>query len=149
MAKKIQVWRLYGPRLAAVLPVDSKEFVFQVTKGVNQTRSTMTSLLEEMTDVLVQNLQVGRTTKLSNGWTFKPVGKKDGSIEIHVTLGKAMTNAVNSDFRGKWINAQNINKTERDLVEMWNAEHPEDQIEIEDDDATPTEPTTDLTPPTV
>jgi hypothetical protein len=33
-------------------------------------------------------------------------------------------------FRGKWLNPGNINKTEAEIIALWNEEHPDDQIPV-------------------
>ena len=35
---------------------------------------------------------------------------------------------VNANFRGKWVNAENIGKTEAEIIAMWNTAHPGDLI---------------------
>ena len=39
-----------------------------------------------------------------------------------------MDNTVNASFRGKWVNAENIGKTEEQMIELWNLTHPDDPI---------------------
>ncbi len=39
---------------------------------------------------------------------------------------------VNAGFRGTWVNSVNIGKIEADMIEIWNENHPDDQISIED-----------------
>jgi hypothetical protein len=38
--------------------------------------------------------------------------------------------AVNSLFRGKWVNAENIGKSESEMIALWNEEHPSDPINL-------------------
>jgi len=37
--------------------------------------------------------------------------------------------SVNSDFRGQWINVANIDKSEAEMILIWNELHPDDLIE--------------------
>ncbi len=36
---------------------------------------------------------------------------------------------VNDNFRGTWLNAQNINKTEAEIIALWDADNPTNLIE--------------------
>ena len=61
---------------------------------------------------------------------LRPVGKSDGSIEISVRVNPELLRNVNSGFRGAWINAENIGKSEAEMIALWNAAHPDDLIEV-------------------
>ena len=36
---------------------------------------------------------------------------------------------VNAGFRGKWINGENIGKSEAEIIALWNKAHPDDPVE--------------------
>jgi len=38
----------------------------------------------------------------------------------------------NGSFQGKLIHSENVGKTSTDLARLWNEDHPEDQIPIND-----------------
>jgi len=67
---------------------------------------------------------------LPNGTYYRPVGKKDGRINIQVRVNPEINKNVNTNFRGKWRNAANIGVSEAEIVAQWNAAHPEDPIEM-------------------
>ena len=129
MAKKIQAWTEFGPRLEPATPLTDKELVEQITVGSNVSRSSTLGVLYFMDTVLEQALKTGRIVQLPNGTHFRPIGKKDGSIEISVRVNPELARRVNTDFRGKWQNAQNIGKNEEEIIALWNAAHPDDLIE--------------------
>lgn len=128
MAKPIQAWTEFGPRLESATPLGDKELVEQITVGSNESMSSTLAVLTFMDSVLEQALKSGRIVQLPNGTHFRPIGKKDGSIEIAVRVNPELVRRVNADFRGKWQNAQNIGKTEAEIIELWNAAHPDDLI---------------------
>jgi hypothetical protein len=146
MAYHIQAWKKHGPRVVNPKTMESKEFINRLTRGVNQTKGTTLSFLAELDDILVESLQIGRGVKLPNGWTISVSGKKDGTVEINVSVGKEMQDRVNADFNGEWINAQNIGKTNEEICGIWNEDNPNDQITLNgqsDTTSTTTEPTTE------
>ena len=130
MAKKIQAWTEFGPRLEPATPLNDKELIEQITVGSNESMSSALAVLTFMDAVLEQALKSGRIVQLPNGTHFRPIGKKDGSIEITVRVNPELVRRVNADFRGKWVNAQNIDKTEAEIIALWNAAHPDNLIEV-------------------
>lgn len=129
MAKKIEAWTEFGPRLEPATAMTDKELVQQITVGSNESISSTLAVLTFLDTVLEQALMAGRIVQLPNGTHFRPIGKKDGSIEISVRVNPDLVKRLNAEFRGKWLNAQNIGKEEADIVALWNAAHPDDLIE--------------------
>ena len=130
MAKKIQAWTEFGPRLEPATPLTDKELIEQITVGSNESMSSTLAVLAFMDAVLEQALKSGRIVQLPNGTHFRPIGKKDGSIEITVRVNPELVRRVNADFRGKWVNAQNIGLNEAEIIALWNAAHPDNLIEV-------------------
>jgi hypothetical protein len=129
MAKKIQAWRAYGPRVGLGDAVTKQDFIDNIVSATNQSKGSILAVLSEQDVQIESALRAGRIIHLPNGMRIEPVGKKDGWIEIHVRVSPELVNKVNASFRGKWINAENIGKSEAEIMTMWNEEHPDDPIE--------------------
>ncbi len=129
MAKKIQAWRAYGPRIDKGDVVTQEEFIEHVTSATNQSKGSILAVLSEQDVQIEAALRAGRIIRLPNGMRIEPVGTKDGWVEIHVRVSSELVNKVNATFRGKWINAEYIGKSEAEIMTRWNAEHPDDPIE--------------------
>lgn len=129
MAKKIQAWNQFGPKLQAQTPLEPDELIEGLTKGTNQSKGSALGLLAEFDSLMENALKTGRIVHLPNGMFLRPVGKSDGSIEISVRVNPELTRNVNAGFRGAWINAENIGKSEAEIIALWNAAHPDDLIE--------------------
>src|SRR5689334_20129941 len=130
MASKIEAWTEFGPKLEHATPMEDKEFVEQVTVGSNESASSVLAVLTFMDAVLEQALKAGRIVQLPNGMHFRPTGKKDGSVEINVRVDPELVKRINTGFVGKWKNAQNKEKTEAEIIALWNAAHPDDPIQL-------------------
>ena len=128
MAKKIQAWTAYGPRLEPASPMESEELIENIVQATNQSRGSVLAVLAELDVQLESGLKAGRVVKLPNGTHFQPIGKKDGKVNLKVRVNPALTRRINTDFRGKWRNAENIGLTEDRIVAIWNEQHPEDPI---------------------
>jgi len=129
MAQKIKMWRELGPQLASATPMLAEEIIDEIVSGTNQSRGSILAVLSELDVVIEKGLKAGRIVKLPNDTSFRPTGRKDGSIHINLRLNPRITKGVNSDFRGKWLNAANIDKSEDEMVVLWNELHPDDLIE--------------------
>jgi hypothetical protein len=128
MAHKVQASATYGPRIVTSTPMEADEFVEQLVVSTNQSRGSLLAMLAEMESISEIALKSGRIVKLPNGMTLRPTMKRTGHIEIVVKVNKAFTRHVNTGFRGKVINPENIGKSEAELIELWNKDHPEDRI---------------------
>ncbi len=129
MAKKIQMWQRLGPKLAPATPVEAEEVIEALVATTNETRGSVLSVLAELDVILEQALKAGRSVKLPNGTIFRPVGKKDGSISVKARLGARMTKSIDSEQHAKWVNAENVGKSEAEMIVIWNELYPEDPIE--------------------
>jgi len=47
---------------------------------------------------------------------YRPVCKKDGSIKVTVCITSRIIKQINADFRGKWLNRENIGKSEAEMI---------------------------------
>ncbi len=129
MAKKIQAWVAYGPRIELTKPMTEEELTENVVAATNQSKGSLMASLAEMDVQIESALKAGRIVHLPNGMHLEPVGKKDGTVEIHVRVSPDLVKRVNGNFRGTWLNAQNIDKNEAEIYALWDADNPTDLIE--------------------
>jgi hypothetical protein len=130
MAHKVQASATYGPRIVSTTTMEADEFVEQLVNSTNQSRGSLLAMLAEMDAISEIALKNGRIIKLPNGMTLRPVMKRNGHIEILVHVNRFLTRRVNAGFRGKVVNAGNIGKSESELIELWNENHPDDPINL-------------------
>jgi hypothetical protein len=130
MAKKIQAWTAYGPKIELGTPMTSEEIIENIVAATNQSRGSVLAMLAELDVQLESGLKAGRIVQLPNGTHFEPVGKKTGKVDINVRVNPDLDKQVNAGFRGKWANSENIGKTEAEIIALWNSEHSEDPIAL-------------------
>lgn len=53
-------------------------------------------------------------------------------MDIGVCVNPELDKKGNAGFRGTWVNSVNIGKTEAETIAIWNENHPDDQIPVED-----------------
>ena len=130
MAKKIQAWATYGPRIALGDPMTEEDIIENIVAATNQSKGSVLAVLAELDVQLEAGLKAGRIVRLPNGTRFEPTGKKDGSININVRVQADLDKKVNAGFRGKWVNSENIGKEEAEIVALWNEAHPDDLVTV-------------------
>jgi len=124
---------------------DCPTIIENIVAATNQSKGSVLAVLAELDVQIEAGLKAGRIVQLPNGTHFEPVGKKDGSVNIMVAQSATISVRVNPDldkkvntgFRGKWVNSENIGKNEADIVvapsativALWNTAHPNDPIE--------------------
>lgn len=129
MAKKIQAWAAFGPRLRPAPPVTPEELIDNLIAATNQSRGSVIGLLAELDTQIEAGLKAGRIVQLPNRTHYRPTAKRDGRVEINVRPSPDLEKRVNAGFLGQWINRENVGKTEADILAQWNAAHPIDPIE--------------------
>lgn len=132
MAKKIQAWAAYGPKITLGDAMKKEELIENIIAATNQSRGSVLAVLSELDVQIEAGLKAGRIVQLPNGTHFEPIGKKDGSVDIGVRVNPDLDKKVNASFRGTWVNSGNIGKTEAEIIALWNEEHPDDQIPVDD-----------------
>lgn len=129
MAKKIQAWTAFGPKIELGKPMTKDEIIENIVSATNQSKGSVLAVLAELDVQIEAGLKAGRIVQLPNGTHFEPIGKKDGSIDIGVRVSPDIDKKVNAGFRGTWINAGNKGKTQEEIFALWNEAHPDDLVE--------------------
>jgi len=132
MAKKIQAWTEFGPRLEPTDAITPEGLIERIVMATAFSRGIVKGVLDELDVQTEIGLKEGHIVQLPNGTHFKPTGKKDGSVEVDVRVNPRMVRNINNGFRGVWRHAENIGKTEAEIFALWNTAHPEDPIEMEE-----------------
>jgi hypothetical protein len=124
----IKLQALLGPKLESRDPMEAEDVINQLVKGTGLTKGNVLAVFTELDDVILDALLKGQWVKLPNGMVFAPYGKRDGSIRVVARITKKMKSIVNSQFRGKWINAHNIGKTDDELRDQYNEMNPNNPL---------------------
>ncbi|MBC8285834.1 MAG: hypothetical protein H8E42_00015 [Nitrospinae bacterium] len=129
MANKIQAWAAYGPKIELANPMTKEEIIENIVAATNQSKGSVLAVLSELDVQTEAGLKAGRIVQLPNRTHYEPIGKSDGSVKIGVRVSPELEKKVNTSFRGVWKNRENAGKTEAEMIELWNQDHPEDLID--------------------
>jgi hypothetical protein len=131
MAKKIEAWVEFGPRLEPAGAITPEGLIERIVMATSQSRGSVKAILDELDVQIEIGLKEGNIVQLPNGTHFKATGKKNGAIEVDVRVNPKLVRNINAGFRGVWRNAENVGKSEAEIVALWNAAHPENPVELE------------------
>ena len=129
MARKIQAFTAYGPRIDLIDAADPDRFMGLITQRTTLSTGVVKNVQESEVETLTGLLKEGRPVHTGVA-IFTPSIDLEGNIDISVRVDKRILSALNSNsgFSGKLINSENVGKTSDELAALWNADHPEDLI---------------------
>ena len=130
MAKRIEAWVEFGPRIELAKPMTAEEIIENIIMTTNQSRGSVKAILDELDVQTESGLRAGRIVQYPNGMHFEPSGHKDGRIDVKVRVNPRVVKNLQTNFRGTWLHAENLGKSEAEIFALWNAAHPDDPIEI-------------------
>lgn len=130
-ATRIKAVSLYSPKIVQPKTAGMKDLVKLIAARSTLNEGTIQNVLRELGEVIPYYLSQGRAVKVEAIGTFTPRINLDGSFTISHLPDKYLKAAINSPywFNGDIKNKEMIGKTTDDLVERWNQEHPDDQIQ--------------------
>ena len=133
MAPIIKAVNAYRPRIEQVHTVQKPELLRAASRATGIVEGTLDQSIKELRDQIIEFCRAGRAVKVEGLGTFAPSIDLDGIFSISFRPDPAFANGLNvpGTFSGRIINRENIGKTSQELVEIWNEEHPEDPIPVE------------------
>jgi hypothetical protein len=129
MAKLIQAFAAYGPRVDLMEAADPKRFMELITQRTTLSSGVVKNVQESEVETLIGLLKEGRSVRTGVA-IFRPTIDAQGNLSVSVRVDRRITAALNAAnaFTGKINNSGNIGKTTDEIVHIWNQEHPEDMI---------------------
>ena len=129
MAKLLQAFAVYGPKINLMEAADPKRYMELVTQRTTLSAGVVKNVQESEVETLVGLLREGRPVHTGVA-IFRPVIDAQGNLSVSVRLDKRITSALNAPggFTGKVNNSANIGITSAQMVALWNEAHPEDSI---------------------
>ena len=130
MAPRIKAVNAYRPRIEQGNTVQKPELLRAVSRATGIVEGTLDQSIKEVRDQIIEFNRAGRAVKVDGLGTFSPNIDLNGNLSISFRPDPVFANGLNVPgiFTGTIINRENIGKTSEELVVMWNAEYPEDQV---------------------
>jgi len=132
MAKLIQAFAVYGPKIDLMEAADPQRFMELITQRTTLSAGVVKNVQESEVETLIGLLKEGRSVHTGIA-IFRPSIDAQGNLSVNVRVDKRIIAALNipGAFTGRINNNANIGLSTEEMVELWNQEHPTDLIELE------------------
>ena len=132
MAKLIQAFSKYGPKIDLMEAANPRRFMDLITQRTTLSAGVVKNVQESEVETLIGLLKEGRSVHTGIA-VFRPIIDAQGNLSVNVRVDKRLTSALNvpGAFTGKVDNSANIGKTTDEIVSLWNQDHPDDMIIVE------------------
>ena len=130
MATMLEVWRKYRPQIKHGPIMEGIEIMENLVHGTGLTQGQVYSVVYELETVKVRAGIAGRSLRLPTGDLYRPVMRRDGTIDINLVPNKDWIRQINLRFHGKVLYACNIGKTEQQMADFWNERHPDNPVQL-------------------
>lgn len=131
MAKLVKAIRALVPRIDRSHTTKEIEILDFIRGRTGFNKSTIHGVLYEIQATLTTYLKTGQAVKLPGLGTYAPQINMDGKISIVYWPDRTILNRLNDEdaFTGDIVNREMIGKSTEDIIQRWNAEHPDDPVE--------------------
>lgn len=132
MAKLIQAFAAYGPKIDLTEAAEPQRFMELITQRTTLSVGVVKNVQESEVETLIGLLKEGRPVHTGVA-IFRPSIDLEGKISVSVRVDKRIIAALNTPgaFTGNIKNNENVGKSTQEIVNRWNAEHPNDVIVLE------------------
>jgi hypothetical protein len=132
MAKKLAVIGQLRPRISKQGIVDLEKAAGRVSKNTTYNPDEIYSILRLYTREVNNALQAGETVRIDGLVSLAPNMKVGGEVDLSLRGDRGAIAGLNNPqlwTADKVINHANLTKSTEELFDLWNAEHPDDQVE--------------------
>jgi hypothetical protein len=137
MARLVQAAKRYGPQpnYSATVGIDTLSTWLASTSGLNA--SAVRMVLSELSHGILFFNRIGAPVAIPGLGRFRPTLGRDGRFRIKVATNQSLNNGINGRgaYAGTLRNAERIGWTNAQYKALWDAEHPDDPLEIPEDPA--------------
>ena len=132
MAKPMHAISRYGPRLAPASPATDDELADQVAAGTNASPHMARMMLAQLSDALLYFLRRGSSVRVPGIGRFRAIMARDGSLRLHLVPDKRLVVALQDQEQLETTveHAERIGWTDAQYKVLWDAEFPEDPLEV-------------------
>jgi hypothetical protein len=130
MAHRIRAVNAYCPRIELGNTVQKPELVRALSRATGLGEGMVDYSIKELRDQIMEFNRTGRPVKVDGLGIFTLTISLDGEFNIVYRSDPALHDGLNLPgiFSGTLINRENIGKSTDELVEQWNADHPDNAV---------------------
>jgi hypothetical protein len=130
MAKFVQAYSAYGPKIELMEAADTQRYMELITQRPTLSTGVVKNVQESEVETLIGLLKEGRPVHTGVA-IFTPSIDLEGNLSVSVRLDKRILAALNASgaFTGRINNPENIGMTSQELAALWNEAHPDNPIQ--------------------
>lgn len=134
MAPRIKAINAYRPRIEQGNTVQKPELVRALSRATGLVEGSIEHTKMELRDHIIEFNRSGRAVKVDGLGTFSPSIDLDGKLNIIFRPDPVLHYGINipGTFSGTVLNREHIGKTAEQLIVLWNEEHPDDPVDLDD-----------------
>jgi hypothetical protein len=132
MARLVQAVAKYGPRVIRDSTVELDALARWMAHGTNISAGQITMLLMELHDAIVTFNAGGQAVKLPGLGTFGTSVDRHGRLAVTFYTDPQLRRKLNARGTGGLViqNRRNIGLDDAGYKALWDAEHPDDPVEL-------------------
>ena len=132
MAKFIQAYQTYGPQLKLNKTVRVDTLAAWISMRTSMNKSQVLMTLQELNEAVLFFASEGTPVNLPGLGIFTPGIDRHGNYRVNVRVDKALRQSLNQPktFDGRVANPGQIGLDNQGYKDLWDAEHPDDPLEI-------------------
>ncbi len=132
MAKLITAINAYRPRIDYSSTIGTDVLAEHISRRTALNPGSIWLMLHELHDAIDFFPSSGFSLRLERVGMFRPIISTNGSFGVSFRLHNSLRGKFKAPgyFKGRIINRQNIGLTKEEYIALWNADHPDDPIEI-------------------
>ena len=132
MAALLQAVNKYGPKIDPNETAELEKVVRWMASRTGLNASEVLMVMREMRDGILFFNGMGTPVRLPGVGTFTPYVNRDGVFKVGFRADAQLKKLINGPegFEGRMKNQANIGISNEDLKALWDADHPDDPLEI-------------------
>jgi hypothetical protein len=132
MAKLIQAFSAFGPRIDLMDAADPQRYMELITRRTTLSAGVVKNVQESEVETLISLLTEGRPVHTGIA-IFTPTIDLEGNLSVSVRVDKRIIAALNvpGSFTGRIHNSANIGITSHEMAALWNEKNPDNPIVLE------------------
>jgi len=130
MAKRITAIQALTPRIELQGRFVTETMCDLISRRTSLNRGEIENVLRELDENMADALSTGRPVKLNGIGTLTPVIRLNGEFSVNVRVDRELIKDLNKPgrFTGGLRNRPNIGRSADELIQGWNANHPDDPV---------------------
>jgi hypothetical protein len=132
MAKMIQAFRSYGPKLKRNPTIKLNQVAEWMAMRTGLNKSEVLMVLQELSDAVLFYNRQGTPVKFPGLGIFRPSINRHGVFKVNLRADAALKKGLNAPdaYTGVIENKDHIGMDNAEYKALWDADHPDDPLEI-------------------